>query len=86
MRRFGALGCAVLVFLATNCARADVKLKRIFSDNMVLQQGIALPVFGTAADGEKVTVTFRGQSVSTTAADGQWLVKLQPLKPGGPFG
>jgi sialate O-acetylesterase len=85
MRRFMALVGASLVCLTGSGARADVTLRRIFSDNMVLQQGVAVPVFGTAANGERVTVTFAGQTVSATAADGKWLVKLQPLKAGGPF-
>jgi sialate O-acetylesterase len=65
-------------------ARADVKLPALFSDNMVLQQGMRLPVWGWAADGEKVTVTFRGKKVSATAQGGKWMVKLPNQKAGGP--
>ena len=43
------------------------------------------PVWGTARDGEKVTVEFENQKLSTTAADGKWSVNLKPLKAGGPF-
>jgi sialate O-acetylesterase len=46
---------------------------------MVLQKGVAVPVWGRAADGEKVTVTFNGQQVSTVAKEGKWMVRLQPL-------
>jgi sialate O-acetylesterase len=67
-------------------ARADVRLHPLFSDNMVLQQGKAVPVWGWADAGEGVTVGFLGQSASTTAgADGKWMVRLKPLKAGGPF-
>jgi sialate O-acetylesterase len=64
---------------------AAVKPVSLFSDNAVLQQGVATPVWGPAADGERVTVDFQGQNVSTTARDGKWAVRLEPLKAGGPF-
>jgi sialate O-acetylesterase len=66
-------------------AGAAVKPAALFSDGAVLQQGVKVPVWGTAADGEKVTVTFQGQSVTATAKDGRWRAELAPLKAGGPF-
>ena len=65
-------------------APAAVKPNSLFADGAVLQQGMVVPVWGTAADGERVTVRFQGQEVTTTAKAGRWLVKLKPLKPGGP--
>jgi len=65
---------------------AVVKPNSLFSNNGVLQQGVAVPVWGTAAANEKVTVDFAGQSISATANDkGKWMLTLQPLKAGGPF-
>jgi sialate O-acetylesterase len=79
----------ILVFLvmlaASVCASAEVKPNSLFSDNAVLQRGMAVPVWGTAANGENVTVTFQNQHVSTTAKDGKWMVRLKPLEAGGPF-
>jgi sialate O-acetylesterase len=70
----------------TSAARADVKLPPVFSDHMVLQADLAAPVFGTAAPDEAVTVEFAGQKKTATAGkDGKWLVKLDPVKAGGPF-
>jgi sialate O-acetylesterase len=66
-------------------AHAEVKPSSLFSHNAVLQQGVAVPVWGTANDGEKVTVGFRNQTVSAIAKNGRWLVRLKPLKAGGPF-
>jgi sialate O-acetylesterase len=60
--------------------RAEVKPNPFFNDNAVLQQGIPVPVWGTAADGERVTVEFAGQKVSATATNGFWMVRLQPMK------
>lgn len=59
--------------------RADVTPNPLFSDNAVLQRDKKVPVWGTAADGEKVTVEFAGQKVETVAKDGRWSVELQPM-------
>ena len=59
---------------------AIVKPSSLFSNNMVLQRGVPVPVWGTANEGEKVTVEFNGQKVSTIAKDGKWMVKLKALK------
>ena len=65
---------------------ADVKPAALFVDNMVLQQGIKDPVWGTADAGEKVTVSIGDQKQTVdTAADGKWKVVLEPLKAGGPL-
>jgi len=66
-------------------ASADVVLNSLFSDHAVLQRNIAVPVWGTARDGEKVTVDFSGQKISTVASAGKWMVKLKPIKAGGPL-
>ncbi|HEY1767056.1 MAG TPA: sialate O-acetylesterase [Terracidiphilus sp.] len=74
------------LFLFGASLSAQVKPSALFSDHMVLQQGMPVPVWGTAAPGETVTVTFHGQSRSTTAGpDGKWMVRLSKLKAGGPF-
>src|SRR6266576_2756561 len=63
---------------------AEVRLPALFSDNMVLQQGVSVPGWGWADDGEKITVKFRGQSATATAHNGKWSVRLSSLKAGGP--
>ena len=58
-----------------------VTLNGLFTDGAVLQQGVPVPVWGTAEPGEEVVVAFAGQSTRTKAgADGRWLVRLAPLK------
>lgn len=65
---------------------AEVTVPSVFSDHMVLQSGVAAPMFGKAAAGEQVTVEIKGQKKTTTAdKDGAWLLRLDPLQPGGPF-
>ncbi len=78
------LSTTAFLSLTALCAQADVKLHNLFTDHMVLQRDIAVPVWGWADDGEKVTVEFRGKKVSTTAKGGKWMVKLGKLKAGGP--
>jgi sialate O-acetylesterase len=85
------LSAKVFLCLAILCGvlsappvRADVRLPGLFSDNMVLQQGMKVAVWGWADDGEQVTVAFRGQKITTTAKDGKWMVELKKLKAGGP--
>jgi sialate O-acetylesterase len=76
---------ALLAFFAA-AARADVTPSTLFSDHMVLQSGMSVPVWGTADPGEKVTVTFLKQKKSVKAgSDGKWMLRLSKLKPGGPF-
>jgi sialate O-acetylesterase len=83
--RFVLASCALVVALGSR-AGAAVTLPAVFSDHMVLQADLPVPVFGTAEPGERVTVELAGQSkTATTELDGKWLVRLRPLKAGGPF-
>ena len=73
------LTVAAALFAAVECA-AEVTMPRVFGDNMVLQQGQRVPVWGKAAPGEKVTVSFAGQTATATAdAQGRWKTALAPL-------
>jgi sialate O-acetylesterase len=68
--------------LLSNKVEAEVILPKIISSNMVLQREMPVPVWGKADIGEKVTVEFAGQHVSTFAGqEGKWTVTLKPLKP-----
>ena len=71
----------VLILLIICCKSfALVKPNSLFSNNMVLQRGVEVPIWGTANEGEKVTVEFNRQKVSTIAKEGKWMVKLKPLQ------
>lgn len=71
--------------LSSGFLTAAVKPNPLFTDGAVLQRGQTVPVWGTANDGEKVTVELGKQKLSTTAKDGVWRVNLKPLTAGGPF-
>ena len=80
---------AAAVLLAVWCtgpAFADVSLASVISDNMVLQRGKPVPIWGWADPGEKVTVKLGKQSQTATAdANGDWMVKFKAMKAGGPY-
>ena len=68
---------------------ADVKLPAVISDNMVLQQGMKVPIWGWAEPGEKIfiSVTWQSRGYGARAGnDGKWMVKINPpRKAGGPY-
>jgi sialate O-acetylesterase len=76
------LGVALLV---VPLLRAEVAPNPLFCDHAVLQQGREVPVWGTAAEGERVAVEIAGRRAETTARDGRWLVRLPELPVGGPY-
>lgn len=59
---------------------AEVALPPVISDNMVMQGEIPVPVWGTAADGETVTVEVASQKKTVNPEGGKWKVVLDPLK------
>ncbi|NVK43939.1 MAG: hypothetical protein HWE39_22080 [Oceanospirillaceae bacterium] len=79
----GLLALASLQLAGT--VSAALSVSPIYSDDMVLQRDIPLPVFGTADPGESVTVTLEwsgvaSQSASSTAdGSGNWQVSLSAL-------
>ena len=80
----------VLVLLCAGAmpaaAWADVKPHAICSEGMVLQQKSKAKIWGTAANGENVSIAFRGNTASTVAdAQGRWVVEVATGEAGGPF-
>jgi sialate O-acetylesterase len=80
---------AISAILFTSIAilsEANVKTARIFSSNMVLQQGQENPIWGWADKGEKITISFAGKTISAKADKlGKWTTKLPSLDYGGPY-
>ena len=87
MRRFAVAAAGVLLSVALVAgARAEVKLPKIISDHMVLQKGMALPIWGWADPGEEVAVALGGKRAVVKADEkGKWAVKLGAPKVGGPY-
>lgn len=81
LARARCVGLFIGAVLLAGAATAEVTLPHILGDNMVLQQGQPVPVWGRAEPGEKVTVEFAGQRKTATAnTAGQWGLWLPALK------
>ncbi|MEI8086712.1 MAG: sialate O-acetylesterase [Paludibacter sp.] len=66
--------------LVGKLSAAGVKPNSLFSDNAVFQRAVEVPIWGTADNGEKITVEFNGQKVETVAENGKWMLKLKAMK------
>jgi sialate O-acetylesterase len=80
---------ATLAISSLGIAKADSAkpfLNPLFCDNMVLQRGMADPIWGWTTPGLKVTVSFEGKtSTAVAGADGKWMAKVGPFAAGGPY-
>lgn len=65
---------------------ADVTVPALFSEHAVLQKSAKVPIWGSAAPGEAVSVSIAGASAKATAnANGKWKTELDLSgKPAGP--
>lgn len=81
MKKAPLLAALLLMPSMTRPVLAEVKVASPFTDHMVLQRDLPVPVWGMADAGTKVTVAFAGQSKTGAAdGDGKWRVVLDPLK------
>ena len=78
-----AQGAAILAQVVYGAITGDyggLQLPEIYSDNMVLQHGQSLPLYGIANASTKITVTIGNQQLNTSAdSNGKWQVTLAPL-------
>ena len=75
-----------LFFFTVAFAQVQLRPAKIFSDSMVLQRGIKIPVWGWASADEKVYVLLNKQVKTVNAGkDGKWKVNFEPEKEGGPY-
>ena len=71
---------AVLSSPAISTAEQTLEVAVPFSNNMILQRQVEVPVWGFDRPGTKVIVEFAGQQKSTIAnQQGDWMVRLDPL-------
>ena len=74
----------LLIFLYSSVL-GQVRLPRLISDGAILQRETPLTLWGWAAPGEKVTLSFNQKQYSATAdKEGRWAIQLPPQKAGGP--
>ncbi len=81
-----SLALAIAALASSLAAHATVRLPALVGDHMVVQRNVPVPVWGWAAPGEQVTVSFRGQRyLATPATTGRWQVTLPAMPAGGPY-
>ena len=70
----------ILVAVLAQAVLAVVHVPSIIGDNMVLQQGLKVRIWGTAQPGERVTVTFASNKANATAdTSGRWQTQIGPV-------
>ncbi len=80
-----------IVAMGSAPAWAAVKLPAVFSENMVLQRDVPIPVWGWAEDGTKVKISVYGNGkdplaqAEAVAEGGKFNLTLDPLPAGGRY-
>lgn len=75
-----------LVFFFAFPGYTQIRLPNLLCDSMVIQRDAEIKVWGWASPGEEVNVSFNGKHGGAIAgSDGKWLLKLPPMKAGGPY-
>jgi len=79
--------CLVIAFgLPFSFSAQTLEVAQIFSDHMVLQRDVPVPVWGRSAPDENISVFFNGEEFTTRSnRDGEWEVTLAQQSAGGPF-
>lgn len=77
---------AGILLLLVFQVHAELKLPKVFADNMVLQRELDIPVWGWADSREWVNVEFNNKKYRVRAErDGTWTLKLDAFPAGGPY-
>lgn len=83
LSRTGIGFCLCLALLGSGLRGAS--FAPVFGSNMVLQRDRPIPVWGTAAPGEDITVHLGEEERAATASpEGKWEIAFAPLAAGGP--
>lgn len=65
---------------------SQITLPRLISDHMILQREADVRIWGWAAPGENVSITFMDNTHQTVAnSRGEWYIMLKNLTAGGPY-
>lgn len=77
------LKITLFLCLSSILAKAQIRLPKLISDNMVLQRDQPIKIWGWAEPKEKITLTFNKKNFKTiTAENGKWEIML-PAQPTG---
>lgn len=76
----------LLLLALTSVIKANVSITYPIADSMVIQRNMRVPIWGTAASGENIQVTFNNQIKTTTAGtNGKWKIVLDSMAAAGPL-
>jgi sialate O-acetylesterase len=85
MNKTACLILTVIVFASLQKTMA-LTLSNLFTDNMVVQRGIEVPVWGVSIPDTKVDIRLGEYNVSIISdASGKWIAHLPAMIAGGPF-
>jgi len=67
-------------------AAAQVSMPKVFSNHMVLQRDMEIPIWGNAPAGTQITAVLGdAQTKGIAGENGKWMLHLPPFKAGGPY-
>ncbi|HMR91589.1 MAG TPA: sialate O-acetylesterase [Chitinophagaceae bacterium] len=73
--------CLISVILFSTAATAQLKLAKIFTDNMVLQRNKPVKITGTAVPGKTISVSFGNETKTVVAgSDSSWMISFKKQK------
>ena len=77
---------ALFILTSSIKLNAEIHLPDIFSDHMVLQREMMIPVWGTSNANDYIEIIIDQTSVKTKAdKNGNWKAELRPMDAGGPY-
>lgn len=59
---------------------SNLRLADIFTDHMILQRDMRIPIWGTAVGELKITIDFCGQIIEALVANEKWCAYLKSTK------
>ncbi len=87
IKNFCSALTTLLLALQLQAETPELELASPFSEHMVLQREMPVPVWGWGQPGASVKVSVAGNSKRTKVGkDGRWKLSLPQLPAGGPYG
>lgn len=78
--------CLLAALSIASSLQASIELHPLFSDHAVLQRDKPIAIWGRSNSGETIVVSINGNTADTMSSpEGNWRVKLPPMKAGGPY-
>lgn len=84
-KQFVKTALVILLVASASLVNAQLRLPKLFTNNMILQRDAAIPVWGTATPGSQIVVVLNGKRAKAVAdVNGKWRLNLPAMKAGGP--